>query len=886
MVRIKNLIILFTILCSSIYSQNLFAQYQLKGIVIGAKKEPLSNASIKVTPIQQKKIITYTFTNSNGLFTLDIYNQVLDTLEIEISCIGFQTKKEKLKDLSIDNIHIELETNINKLPEVRVKSNAIIEKKDTLSYAIRSFTQATDAVIGDVLKRIPGIEVAESGVIKFQGREINRYYIEGLNLLDDKYNLANRNIPVTSVDKVQILENHQPIKILDSVSFSNQAALNIILTDKDRGRIIGRLKLGAGISPLLLDNEINPMKFNKDKQFISSYKYNNTGINYTDELTLLNSSNISSNFIANTSENPLLSIPSANIPRTNAQRFLFNNNHTLTFNQLFKNKTDISIKTNFDFIIDKQNQTNSNLNTIFFPNDTIQFKESQVLSLEKVLSRFFFTVEKNGTNSYFLNAFKIQYLKNRNFGQQYTALNTVQTFLNNHFSFLNNGNFINKKGRTLIMGNYQVSYSSMPQSLSILPGIYDSIFNFGNVYDELWQKLMINTFYIGADIGLNRKFKNISLQNTISTNFTNQKFTTNLLKLNSGEYNIISDNFNNQINIHQYLITNTFSMSYKLSNAKISLSLPITYINQKYKYTIKDTSNNRLFYNYNLSVQIPITSRISTYLNSSLSTYYISPYFSTNNTILSNYRVLQNNAGIFNENNSFTNSLLINYKDALKIIFASIGITKEKFLQPFIYNNLYIGNLAIMEALLLNNPNSSWNVGGRISKYFLSLKTSVVLGMSYKRTENLQMNKNILSISNINTLNLNSTISSKIGSMIFDHSLQFQRILSGISQTLAPSFILNQTITNGIVFSEFSYLKINIEQSYFKRLGIPERNFLFIDLSFKRKLKNKKIDLESHWLNILNTKNFETLSFSANNRLQSFYVLRPSQLTFKVAFNF
>lgn len=248
--------------------------------------------------------------------------------------------------------------------------------------------------------------------------------------------------------------------------------------------------------------------------------------------------------------------------------------------------------------------------------------------------------------------------------------------------------------------------------------------------------------------------------------------------------------------------------------------------------------------------------------------------------------MLQNNSGIFNNNKALTNSFLINYKNALRIIFASIGVTQEQFTQPFIYNNLFIGNLSIMEALLLNNTNSSWNVGGRISKYFISLKTSLVLGLSYKRTENFQMNKNILSISNINTLNINSTISSKIGSMIIDHSLQYQRILSGINQTLAPSFLLNQTISNSIVFSEFSYIKFNVEQSFFKRPGASERNFFFIDLSFKRRLKNKKIDIEANWLNILNTNNFETLSFSANNRTQSFYVLRPSQAMLKVAFNF
>jgi len=67
---------------------------------------------------------------------------------------------------------------------------------------------------------MPRIEVLDDGKILYQGKPINKYYIEGLDLPEGKYNLAIKNLPHKEVTKVQVLENHQPIKVLDSLVYS------------------------------------------------------------------------------------------------------------------------------------------------------------------------------------------------------------------------------------------------------------------------------------------------------------------------------------------------------------------------------------------------------------------------------------------------------------------------------------------------------------------------------------------------------------------------------------------------------------------------------------------------------------------------------------------
>ncbi|MFV0247637.1 MAG: hypothetical protein ACK5H1_01570 [Tenacibaculum sp.] len=101
------------------------------------------------------------------------------------------------------------------------------------------------------------IELFRDGKILYRGKPINKYYIEGLNLLEGKYNLANSNLPHKEVAKVQVLDNHQPIRVLDSLVYSNQAAINIKL--KNSYTFTRQAELGLGLLPLLWYTNFAPM---------------------------------------------------------------------------------------------------------------------------------------------------------------------------------------------------------------------------------------------------------------------------------------------------------------------------------------------------------------------------------------------------------------------------------------------------------------------------------------------------------------------------------------------------------------------------------------------------------------------------------------------------
>ena len=135
----------------------------------------------------------------------------------------------------------------------------------------------------DVLKKLPGIKVAENGSVTYQGKAINKFYIEGKDLLGSSYNQATRNMPIDAVSDVEVYENHQPVKMLQNKQFSDRAALNIKLKSGYKSRPFGEIEGGIGGKPTIWNNRIFLTQILGKSQLLVSGKMNNTGADLSDE---------------------------------------------------------------------------------------------------------------------------------------------------------------------------------------------------------------------------------------------------------------------------------------------------------------------------------------------------------------------------------------------------------------------------------------------------------------------------------------------------------------------------------------------------------------------------------------------------------------------------
>lgn len=188
------------------------ADGHVRGIVTDEKGEAMVSVVIKVYGAGNNKMLKYALSGKDGRFDIPVKDEWLPA-KLTFSYIGYRLKEVTVSDTRSDN-KITMTEEALSLKEVTVKSAPISSHGDTLLYNVAAFRSASDRNIEDVIRKLPGISVSENGTISYQGESINKFYIEGLDLLSGRYALATRNISPDDIASVSIYENHQPKKFL------------------------------------------------------------------------------------------------------------------------------------------------------------------------------------------------------------------------------------------------------------------------------------------------------------------------------------------------------------------------------------------------------------------------------------------------------------------------------------------------------------------------------------------------------------------------------------------------------------------------------------------------------------------------------------------------
>ena len=139
----------------------------------------------------------YTFTTNDGRFSVKG-----EARQIRVQSMGYRSI---VVDVTESPMHIKMKPEVTQLKDVIIKAPDIIQKSDTLVYSMSKWAQKQDRNIADVLRRLPGVEVAENGSIKYNGEPIKKLYIDGSDFVNDRYGVATNNISPDDVSSVEIM---------------------------------------------------------------------------------------------------------------------------------------------------------------------------------------------------------------------------------------------------------------------------------------------------------------------------------------------------------------------------------------------------------------------------------------------------------------------------------------------------------------------------------------------------------------------------------------------------------------------------------------------------------------------------------------------------------
>ena len=313
-------------------------------------------ANVSITLLRNGKPLKFTRTKEDGTFVLSITEKQAND-KLQATFMGY--KKTKTSISSGKETIISMASTAFVLKEVQVKGSRITGR-DTISFDLTRFANERDNSLKDVLKKLPGVDIEKNGRINYNGKPINRFTVEGLDLTGGKYNQLEENIKAKDVKKAEVIEHDQPIKALQSKTFTDNVAMNIALKDSARDKLMPTLKLYmlAG-HPSHVGGSINIMQIGKKKQMMYDAEYDRTGKNLGYALNQLASY---SNRLAPASLPSWVSVPSLDAP-IDEERLRFNTSQKYSINHIKKNKddTETRIEANYLRTVTRQERENMSI---------------------------------------------------------------------------------------------------------------------------------------------------------------------------------------------------------------------------------------------------------------------------------------------------------------------------------------------------------------------------------------------------------------------------------------------------------------------------------------------------------------------------------------------
>lgn len=479
-----------------------------RGRVEGKGGEALAGASV-VAATASGSTVAYCITNDRGEYRLTIPEGQSASM-VSVSYMGYQKRVLSLEELKED-MTITLTEGGFRLKEVKVQAQRIRSSGDTLTYSVSGFKQGQDRSIADVIAKMPGLEVKADGKIEYQGKAINKFYIEGLDLMGSQYGVANRNIAADKVESVQVLENHQEVKSLRGVTFSEQAALNLVLKEDAKAVWTGAADLGLGYGDeFLTDSRLMGMRFGKRFQTLMMYKTNNIGRPLADEV--LDLAALLKGRAGG--EEGLLAMMSVGTPALAEERYTFNRSHLLAGNWLWKTGRDAELRLQGNGYIDQTRLQSYHSSTYLTLADLPVVVEEQDVSNSRSEWKGEANYQYNGHQTYIRSNLRGYMDFNKSTGLMlYNSQGTAMSVKPRKRSVTEDFQLSHTTARGHVVAfNSYWSYLHLPGQLLTINGATERLnLGFFSTQNEFRYRLKVGRHYLNNEVGIDYDYQDIGV---------------------------------------------------------------------------------------------------------------------------------------------------------------------------------------------------------------------------------------------------------------------------------------------------------------------------------------------------------------------------------------
>lgn len=867
-----------------------YSQEKIRGSVVDLDNEPLDLVNI-ILKDSANSIISHTFTNNNGIYTLSTNKMGHFTL-----IYTKQGYKQLLQDIEIKGgSHIELHIKLNKAPidlnEVVVQAERPISiKKDTINFKTKFFANGTEQTVEDLLKKIPGLQIDTEGTIKVNNQEIEKLMVDGDDFFEKGYKILSKNMPAHPIEEVEVLNHYSNNRLLKGIEESDKVALNLKLNEKSKRIWFGNAETNLG-NDNFYELKGNLMNFGKKNKYYLLSNFNNIGYDATGDVEhLIHPFRINepASIGDNQQVSTLLGLPQPNLD-IKKSRFNFNNAELLSLNAIFNPTEKLKIKTlgffnwdETDFNINSKDVINTN-GTNFMNTEDYRLRNKRKIAFGKL--DIIYNISKSQmieTSTKFNNG-----NHNDNSNLVFNGTSTIEQLQHDNKLFDQKISYTDKlKDKKVLLISGRFINEEIPENYKVNQVFFQDLFpqhsNANNVGQINRNKM--HFFGINGHL-LDRKNNSDLMEIQIGNEFRKDNLKTTFTLFEDKKPLISPNGYQNNTT---YQANNLYIKSKYLLNID-----PFTIVGNLDVHQLF----NQLENNGNSNFQIPFFINPSLGLNWKINeknkiktSYTIN---TTNATVLDAYSdyVLTGYSSFIKGTDSF------NQLNASNLVFNhTFGNWSNRFFantfmlyaknHDFFSTNTYLEQNFLQTEKILIKDHEFLSFNSNLDYYFKIISSNLKLDLGYSKSEF----KNIVNNSewrNITSGNYSYGLELRSGFKgVFNYHIGTKWSTSQIKTPLTNSYTNNISFLDlSFVFNENFDTQLQSERYFFGNLS-SNNTYYFLDFKVKYKLIQDKLSVGLTGKNLFNTKQFINYSISDIGSSTTTYILLPRIVLFTSEYRF
>jgi len=183
-------------------------KYSVKGTVMdGALNETLPGAAVVLLSPKDSTQVTGVATDTEGKFNIPVSKS--GTYLVRFSYMGYLTQYKTVtlsksnREADLATITLQEDAKLMKETQVTAKLAQVEMKEDTFVYNADAYRLPEGSALEELVKKLPGAEVAEDGTITINGKTVSKIMVEGKEFFDSDTKMAMKNLPSKMIKKIK-----------------------------------------------------------------------------------------------------------------------------------------------------------------------------------------------------------------------------------------------------------------------------------------------------------------------------------------------------------------------------------------------------------------------------------------------------------------------------------------------------------------------------------------------------------------------------------------------------------------------------------------------------------------------------------------------------------